>query len=945
MNVFVMPPREDLINWVARRLNNEGRDYSSHLVVFPGKRPAHFLRKTLAERAGGSVVPPVILSMDEFVDRLYALTSGADRIRLEPIDAVAILHRIHRSLSRPLVSGDFLELERFFPVGLTLFRDLEELHIEGIAPARVREIDTLTDEAVPDASRDRLQSLSTFYERFYREMEEGEFSTRSLRYRVVAEQFDSEWISSFDQAIIAGFYALTSAERLLFTRMREIGRCTFAFHGGRGLREMLGEWLEDLDHWQEEVESPCVAIYRSPDAHGQVLALAAILSEKRGKGDFDEKTVVVLPSSDTLFPLMRLGLSALGDDEYNVSLGYPLARTPLFTFLSLLMELVNSMDGERVYIPAYLRFVLHPYTKNIRGRMSSESTRVMFHAIEEKMTSVRTRTFCTLAEIEDDEEVLDEVSLKASSDYPGCSVDSIRDHLRDIHRNTVGRFLSFSSICDFSAKVRETLAYLYENSTARLHPYFYPYSVAFIQALDDLSRSLLGACSLSDRSSYYLLFRKYISTCRVPFEGTPLRGLQVLGLLETRSVRFDRVFVLDVNEDTLPDTRKMDTVLPNRAREILGLPTYRDRDRLVSYYFETLISGAQEVHLFYVENDGKERSRFIERLLWQSEKERGLRSAKDPAHSITYRINLGQKEPDDVAKGGGMIEFLRSFTFTASSLDTYLVCPLRFYYRYVLNLSAKEEVSGEIERADVGKMVHSSLSRFFSARLGRRLDPEDMDPQEMNEVVDRLFEYRYGHDLCGADYLLKKQVQLHLGDLLTNYYLPLVTGDKLSVTAIEQTVKATKRGFRLSGRPDSIEKRGEETVIVDYKTSGRPEGLMIRNQKLDPERRDTWGQAIGSLQLPFYVLLYKEATGSGIESLNGLFLLLGRSVIDRRIELPLFREADRRADLFGRLTSVIFGLLNEIQDPTTPFSATREKKKACPGCAFAALCGMQWVVR
>ncbi|HSB51554.1 MAG TPA: PD-(D/E)XK nuclease family protein, partial [Dissulfurispiraceae bacterium] len=896
-------------------------------------------------RAGGSVVPPVIVSMDEFVDMLYSLTVDAGRISLEPIDAVAILHGIHRSSPRPLAGGDFLELERFFPVGLTLFRDLEELHIEGIEPARVREIEALTDEAVPDASRDRLQSISSFYERFYREMEEGGFSTRSLRYRVVAARFDAEWISSFDHVIVAGFYALTAAERLLFTRMRESGLCTFAFHSGRGLRERLGEWVEDLDDWQDEIDGPHVAVYRSPDTHGQVLALAAILSEKRGKGDFDEKTVVVLPSSNTLFPLMRLGLSALGDDEYNVSLGYPLARTPLFTFLSLLMELINSMDGERVYIPAYLRFVLHPYTKNIRGRMSSEGTRVMFHAIEGKMTSVRTRTFCTLAEIEDDREVLDDVFLKASSDCPGCSVESIRDHLREIHRNTVGRFLAFNSVRDFSDKVRETLEYLYENSTARLHPYFYPYSVAFMQALDDLSRSLLGACSLSDRSSYYLLFRKYVSTCRVPFEGTPLRGLQVLGLLETRSVRFDCVFVLDVNEDTLPDTRKMDTVLPNRAREILGLPTYRDRDRLASYYFETLVSGAREVHLFYVENDGKERSRFVERLLWQSERERGLRNGKDPARSIVYRISLGQKEPGDVGKCGGMLEFLRSFAFTATSLDTYLVCSLRFYYRYVLNLSEKEEVSSEIERADVGKAVHSSLARFFSGRLGRRLGPGDIDAQEMNCVVERLFENRYGRDLCGADYLLKKQVQAHLADLLTNYYLPLVTGGELSVTAVEQTVNVTKRGFRLSGRPDSIEKRGEETVIIDYKTGGRPERLMIRNQKLDPLRRDTWSKAIGSLQLPFYVLLHKESTGSGIESLNGLFLLLGRSAIDRRIELPLFRDSDRRADLFDRLASVIFGLLNEIQDPATPFSAAREKKEACPGCAFAALCGTQWVAR
>ena len=129
-------------------------------------------------------------------------------------------------------------------------------------------------------------------------------------------------------------------------------------------------------------------------------------------------------------------------------------------------------------------------------------------------------------------------------------------------------------------------------------------------------------------------------TCYTPFEGTPVKGLQVLGFLETRNLRFDRVFILDANEEVLPDTKKDDTLLPFRAREILGLPTYQDRDALVAYYFETLLQGADEVHLFFIENDKKERSRFVERLLWERQKRDRTTDTKNYLKSVQYRIGL-----------------------------------------------------------------------------------------------------------------------------------------------------------------------------------------------------------------------------------------------------------------------------------------------------------------
>src|SRR5512143_1714724 len=160
-----------------------------------------------------------------------------------------------------------------------------------------------------------------------------------------------------------------------------------------------------------------------------------------------------------------------------------------------------------------------------------------------------------------------------------------------IHNNTIERFLSFQNVGDFAKKCIDLLVYIFNESTARLHPLFYPFAESFITFLDLLGRSLMREIAFAERPSYFIFLRRYVMTCHTPFTGTPLKGLQVLGFLETRNLKFDKVFVLDSNEEVLPDTKKEETLMPFKAREILGLPTYMDRDKLAAYYFDSLLGG------------------------------------------------------------------------------------------------------------------------------------------------------------------------------------------------------------------------------------------------------------------------------------------------------------------------------------------------------------------
>ena len=467
--------------------------------------------------------------------------------------------------------------------------------------------------------------------------------------------------------------------------------------------------------------------------------MSTLLKNRMDKKErIDETTVIVLPSPETLLPLFHQTLSLLNPDDYNVSLGYPLQRTPLFGFFNNLMEVVTSMDGDRLYVPYYLEFILHPYTKNIYFQGRADITRVLFHAIEEALTEKRTKKFLSLKELEGDEGMISSIKEKVLKVEAGITLKMMREHLESIHANTIRKMLSFNNVGDFARKLREVIEYIYKNSTARLHPFFYPYSESFVTQLDLLSKSLMKDIQFQDVGSYFALFKQYIMSSYTPFTGTPLRGVQVLGFLETRNLKFENVVFLDANEGILPDTSREDSFLPFKARQILGLPTYQDREEIMSYYFDTLISGAKEAHLFYIENDEKEKSRFVEKLLWARQKREGKRDAKGYVKTIQYPINLGKKNPRPIKKSEEMIKFLKEYPFSATSLNTYLYCPLQFYYEYVLGLREREVVSEEFEKEEIGSFVHLVLHDYFKGKTGSVLSEKEMDLKELEKVIQSI---------------------------------------------------------------------------------------------------------------------------------------------------------------------------------------------------------------
>ncbi|MBI5787709.1 MAG: hypothetical protein HZA78_02485 [Candidatus Schekmanbacteria bacterium] len=633
MNTILIPPPQNLIDEIVSRLETNGKDYSANLVVFPGKRPSHFLRKALVRKEKSALIPPQIFSMDEFIDFVYEKMLGKIDKKLEVLDAVAILHRIHTHAPSRFGGDNFLKPDFFFPLGFKLYHDLEELYIEGVSVQRVREIDSLAEETIPQKTTENLHLLSGFYETFYQKIKEGNYSTRSSRYKTAADADIGKYFNDYTKIIFAGFFALTCAEQSIFKHLMNLDQTRLIFQDGGGMKENLaglgiaGSSLSpsplagegrgvritptltlphqgggDILKYHPTTE-PQIFFYKSPDTHGQVYGVSRILKEKLSAAAFcAEQTVIAVPLADTVFPLYNHTLPLLDPDNYNISLGYPLHRTPLFGFLNNLMQLIGSMDSRgRFFVPDYLTFVLHPYTKNIRFNDRADITRMLFHTLEETLSENGARNFLSLAEIEADEKIAGNIKDKILTVEKDIDYESLQQHLKTIHQQTISQMLAFENIGDFSQKTTGILTYIYEKSTAPLHPFFYPYLETFITHLEIIGGSLLKEVPFEGTGAYFALFKRYIMTCHTPFKGTPVKGLQVLGFLETRNLNFDTVIFLDTNEEIIPGGKKEDSILPYKARRILGLPTYIEREKIAAYYFETLIKGAKEVHLFYTE--------------------------------------------------------------------------------------------------------------------------------------------------------------------------------------------------------------------------------------------------------------------------------------------------------------------------------------------------------
>jgi hypothetical protein len=912
------------------------KDFSRSIIVFPGKRPAHVLRKKLAGQIGSSFIPPRIESIDLFIEFLSKELMGNQGVAIEEFDAVAILFELHKGMQENDKIGreHFSTLETFYPVGVKIYAELEELMIDAVPSKRLQEV-------VASVTLASTHALSLLYEPFYAELKKRGFITRAQKYRNAAERIGTIDLSAYDTVILAGFYAFTQTEESIIRHLLSLDNVAMLFQDGEGIRTTLNR-LQVHPTAEGEESNPHQRFYESPDAHGQLFALNRVLSERYPEPMMDsDRAAIILPSAENLFPLYHQTLSIYEQSTYNLALGYPLTRTPVYGFLMSLLDVIVTSRNKEVYIPKYIQFLLHPYTKNILYKTRTDVTRMLVHGIEEDCLKHSARVFRSLEAFEEDPASIESIVKRLEAEDIPVSAEELRGHLRMIHAAALRPFLITKTVGEFASACIGVLQFINEHSTAHRHPYFRPFVETLLEHLVSLRESLLAGHSFKKAEHYLLFLRHFAESAEVPFTGTPLQGLQVLGFLETRGLKFSDVYMIDMNDDVLPGKVQQDVLLPLTIREQLGLSTYRDQERIKAYLFDVLRRGAETIHLFSINNNEKERSRFIAQLQW---KEQLKHKSVEQFNTLTqeYTIDLGTQSPVSVIKTPALSEIVNQLQFSSTALDTYLTCGLRFYYKYLLRLQEKGELSGDVEQSDVGKIVHSIFNEYFAPTKDRPLVPEDLSLDRLRSVVNDNFRSSYGSTQFGEQFFTKRQVERHLAKFIEHYQLPLLDRSTVTIEALEQKFETEINGVKFTGNADRIETRDDQVFIIDYKTGQSESNYMIRFDRLVQSDRKTWKNAIGSLQLILYVMLFSELRSMLPESIVPVFIFVGKKDLSERIEVPLFESEEQSKTWYPALREIVFSLVTEISDPKVPFSPTTDIKNDCPGCPYQMICGTQW---
>ncbi|MDR0995417.1 MAG: PD-(D/E)XK nuclease family protein, partial [Tannerella sp.] len=459
-------------------------------------------------------------------------------------------------------------------------------------------------------------------------------------------------------------------------------------------------------------------------------------------------------------------------------------------------------------------------------------------------------------------------------------------------------------------------------------------------------------------STYFRLLERMTALVSIPFRGEPLAGLQVMGVLETRALDFDRLIILSMNEGTFPARKAPSSFIPYNLRRGFGLPTYEHQDSIWAYHFYRLLYRASQVHLLYDSRSGGlqsgEMSRFIHQLRYHYEL-----PLKDEL--VVYNVSSSQGNPLAVEKSEAVRRRLDVFrpggdkALSASALNTWLDCPLKFYLSYVEGVEEEDEVSETVESDVFGSIVHKVMERLYAPFCGKLLTADLLKKvRSDNELLTHTIEGAFAEiffqtpkvrPLSGQNYLI--------GEMIRKYVVKVLERDAQKLTPftylasekrMEDTILLSDGSeVRLKGFIDRIDRIGDTVRIIDYKSGLGVSSFATVDNLFDASLAE---RPKAVMQVFLYCWLYSrqptEGRGQGLHP--GIYYLrtLFNETFDSEIYCCPARGQRQAVDDFAlyaeEYEAALRQCLDAIFSPEQPFTQA-SAGKGCSWCPFKSLCG------
>lgn len=843
-------------------LSQSDIELSNCLIVLPNKRAKVFLLESLKNKLETTSFAPTIISIEDFIQEISGLRT------IDPIELLFEFYEVYLSVTEKPKQQTFEEFATWAKTAIQDFNEIDRYlldlnhvfsYLEDIEALKRWDLQPQDKTKLITTHLEFWAKLPLYYESFYKHLLKKGIGYQGLLYREAVKNLVSFTTTITNQIYFAGFNALNQAEERIFKHLANENKAKIywdidevflndSYHdAGLFIRKFKKEWKpfvnQDFEwvvnHFSEEKN---IEIIGTPKSIGQAKIVGTIIEKIQSENPNLEKTAVVLGDENLLLPVLY-GLPETVD-ALNITMGYPSKNNPAQLLISKLFKLhTNAKQRNEKSYTFYYKEVLdilnhplvEPYCKMEEvvkvinnNNFTFFSNQKLFSLYEEKYPNTENKFFKLLFTRWDD------------------SISEILANLSSILL-TIKSYLSND---DEEEKVTKAFVYSVFKTINKLTNYHETYNQ--IESLPSLQA----------------IYKQIIDLAEVSFEGEPLSGLQVMGVLESRVLDFENVIITSVNEGKFPAGKSQNSFIPYDVKKELGLPTYKEKDAIYCYHFYHLLLRAKNIWLLYnTDNEGidaGEKSRFITQLEIE----------KQPKHNITstiYNAVLPEKayEPVTIPKTDKIIARLHEIAtdkgFSPSSLTNYIRNPLQFYMQRILRINEADEVEENIAVNTLGTIIHNALEELYTPYLNQFLALHHIEAMEakIDEVILKHFKkiYKEGEITKGKNLLAFEVAKRNVYNFLQLEKKDVEAGQAIKVLLLEASlsceieVKSLSFPIKIAGKVDRIEERNGAIKIIDYKT-GKVEANSLKISDFQDLTLDIKNEKI--IQLLCYALMFEN---------------------------------------------------------------------------------------
>lgn len=956
---------ESFLKLVAADLYKHTEGNLAHTaVVFPNKRAGLFFNEYLAQESESPIWSPAYVSISELFRSLSPWEVG------DPVKLVCELYKIFRRETQStetlddfyfwgeMLISDFDDADKNKVDTDKLFSNLQDLR-------NIMDDYTFIDDEQEEAIRQFFQNFSierrtalkerfislwnvlgNIYKGFRESLASQNIAYEGMMYRHVIEHLDVDKLP-YEKYIFVGFNVLNKVEHTLFTQLKDAGKAVFywdydEFYMKENRQAVTHEAGEFIRRNLRDFPSPLSGeLFKNLSKPKEVHYIASSTENAQARylpqwirnnlTTPEKETAVVLCNEALLQPVLHSLPAEV--KHVNITMGFPLSQTPVYSFLIALLELhthgFNFKSG-RYTFQSVVTLLKHPYTRQLTGQAE---------LLEKELT--RNNRFYPLPGELGKDEFLTRLFTPLSGNLNLCiRLSETLQQVASIYQaNTSGT----EDTDAFNQLYRESLFKAYTTINR--------------------FRTLIEKDELTVQSeTFRRLLVKVLSATNIPFHGEPAIGMQVMGVLETRNLDFRHLVLLSVNEGQLPKSGGDSSFIPYNLRKAFGMTTIEHKIAVYAYYFYRLLQRAERITLMYnTSSDGLNRgewSRFMLQFLieWPHPITRQfLEAGQSPQGTSPITV---EKTPDVMRRMQSLFDVRANpkAKFSPSALNYYLDCPLKFYYRYVAGLSAPDEVSAEIDSATFGSIFHYAAEHIYKdlTTHGKVINKEALETLLRNEVklqdyVDTAFKKLFfnvpqnekpeynGVQLINSAVIARYLKQLLQNDLRYAPFTFIASEMEVDEPIDIQTPKGVIKS-RIGGIIDRMDSKDGTLRIVDYKTGGdadtppHVESLFIPDKKRSNYVFQTFLYAA--------IMCRKQPTMKIAPAL----LYIHRAATETYspvIQMGEPRKPKEAVEDFSKYEKEyrerLQGLLEEIFNPEKSFTQTEIIEK-CTYCDFKALC-------